>query len=101
MNDLKTKLSMILTKEYLNRIEIENDNIKVDLHAMKVKDAKKLIMNIIALNRDGFKMEVIHGYSHGTAIKKMVHTDMENNRIISKRGVSYNMGQTELTIAAA
>ncbi|MCR5734235.1 MAG: Smr/MutS family protein [Lachnospiraceae bacterium] len=101
MSNISTKLGLILTKDEMNRIKVDGENISVDLHAMKVKEAKKLIMNIIALNREEFTMEVIHGYNHGTAIKNMVHTDIDNSRIISKKGLAYNLGQTELTIAAA
>ena len=98
---LQKQLEVLLTKEELNRIQIKDGDVTVDLHHLKVKEAKRLINNIIAVNRKSFKMELIHGYNHGTDLKNMIQRDFENKRIINKNSLAYNLGLTELTLAAA
>ena len=105
MEALYKKLEFILTKEDIERIEFrmldEKEVITVDLHKLKVKEAKRLIGNIIAVNRNKFTLACNHGYNHGTAIKKMICCEFENNRIEKKTGPAYNPGLTELFIKAA
>ena len=95
------QLGMLLTKEELNRIKIKGNQITVDLHHLKVKEAKRLLNNIVAINRSSFTMECIHGYNHGTALKEMIQGDFNNKRILSKKSLQHNLGLTELTVAAA
>lgn len=103
MTSLEAKLGMFLTKEDLNRIEFKggDENLRIDLHQMKVKDAKRLINNIIAASRGPFKMDVVHGYNKGVALKKMIFEQFTNNRVLSKRTVPNNMGETEIEVSAA
>ena len=99
MND--TAMRMILKKDELERIGTTATGISVDLHKLTVKDARRLVRNIIAVNREQMDMTVIHGYNHGTAIKDMLRNDTVSNRIAGMEGVKGNMGRTILHVAAA
>ena len=102
---MKKMLEMILTKEELDRITEEvRDNVPaltVDLHGLKVKEAKRLLGNLMALNREGCDIRVIHGYLHGMAIKNMIYDTLENPRLTEKQRVKGNYGMTVLKMAKA
>ena len=101
---IKEAAETIFTREDVIRIKehISNNKemISVDLHGLTVAKAKRLLSNIIALDKDGKDILIIHGYNHGTAIKDMVNDEkLLNNPRISKRETSiYNLGQTKLKI---
>ena len=105
MNKIETNLRFILREDELRRIEITEDagttTVRVDLHEMHVKEARLFLKNIIAVSRNDFILEVIHGYNNGTALKTMVLHEMENKRITDRNGIKNNPGRTELRIAAA
>ena len=90
------KLSMILTKDELDRIKIikNNSEICMDLHKLTAKQAKRLVSNLIALNRTSFSLRLIHGYNHGTAIKEMLWNKFDNDRLKERKTVENNPGQT-------
>ena len=98
---MKEKMMMIFTKEEMSRISENDHTITVDLHGLIVKDAKKLLNNLMALNRDGDDICAIHGYSHGTAIKEMINAELDNPRLVEKKGVKKNYGRTILKIRKA
>ena len=97
---MRKMLEMILTKEEMERITEElRDNvptITVDMHGLKVKEAKRLLSNIMALDRGGMDIQVIHGYIHGNAIKDMVHDGLKNPRMKGRQAVKGNYGRTVL-----
>lgn len=100
---IRFKMSMVLTKEDMDRICIrkeENKNVvlKADLHKMKYREAERFINNLIALNRDPFELDLIHGYNHGTVLREMIHNDLDNPRIKSKTQYLWNEGETLLSI---
>ncbi len=97
------KLEMVLTREEIERIKenLDKRTIMVDLNGLKVKSAKRLLMNLMALNRDGYDIYAIHGYHGGTAIKQMITNDLSSPRLIEKRKVKRNEGVTILTMQAA
>ena len=75
-NTIIARLGMIFTQTDINRITIKETDSKlqvtVDVHGMKCCEAKKFINNIINAVRTAFKLVIIHGYNHGTAIKDML-----------------------------
>ncbi len=100
---MKDMMEMIFTKEEMGRIteRIKADggrSLTVDLHGLKVKEAKRLLLNLMALDRDGCDICVIHGYNNGTALKEMVGNDLHSPRLTSRQGVKGNFGRTMLTI---
>ena len=99
MGDDMDRLIIVLTKEEVDRIHEYPDGMSVDLHGKNKREAKKLLNNIINTIRHPFKMEVIHGYNHGTALKEMLYTETINPRITSKEALFYNMGKTIVSIS--
>lgn len=100
-----TKLRLILSSDELERlmITVTEDNIiniVADVHGMKCSEARRFINNIINTARCTVKLEVIHGYNHGTAIKDMLAQDFRNPHIELKYPDVYNRGMTHMLIAA-
>jgi DNA-nicking Smr family endonuclease len=101
-----SKFRMFETEEVVKSVHISgSENAKklvFDAHGFTAKKAKKTINNLIAVNKNEFTLEVIHGYHHGTAIKDLVN-DTENtvNKRVSKRKTfKENPGVTQLLIEA-
>ena len=102
MNIAKTKLEFLFTKELLGRISYpeQEDMVVIDLHYLTCRDAEKLVKNVIALTDGSFTMELIHGYNSGTKIKELLYTSEISSRIKDRKSPGYNLGVTQLTIAA-
>lgn len=98
------RLRLVLSKGELDRIQVrsqENDiRIIADVHGMKCYEAKRFINNIINLVRMSFKLIVIHGYNHGTAIKDMLSQSFRNNHVSEQYPDPCNQGITCMLIAA-
>lgn len=99
------RLRMIFTKDELNRITVSVSAhhtlfIMVDVHGLTCCEARRFINNIINVIQCPFQLEVIHGYTHGTAIKEMLATNFRNVRITERHPDSYNYGVTYMTLAA-
>ena len=66
----------------------------IDLHGLTVDEAEvALIEHLEALPKTVRAVEVAHGYSRGTALKRMVKNDFYHWRVADKR-VSLNPGAT-------
>lgn len=98
---MSKEMMMIFTKEEIERIKENPDGICLDLHRLSVKQSKRLVNNVISMNRDNFSLTLIHGYVHGTAIKEMLVGNFDNPRVIGKHGVKNNYGRTVFDIIAA
>ena len=98
-------MEMIFTKEEMARIteEIRNqvNTITVDLHGLRVDEARRFLRNILALNREECDIQIIHGYHGGTALKEMVRNHFDNPRIKNRKGVKANYGRTVLKVRSA
>ncbi len=83
MENIRFKLSLILTQENMNRLDFRDKEgeIIVDVHGMKCYEAKRFINNIINTSRSKVKITVIHGYNHGTAIRDMIRNGYENAHV--------------------
>lgn len=72
--------------------------LEVDIHGMMVPEAKKSLERIIANADTTIKeIEIIHGYSNGTALQTMVRKDLKSKRIKSKI-LSLNPGITTILL---
>ena len=103
---METKMQFIFTKEEIERIkekikENGHRTVVVDLHGLSVKKAHRMLLNLIALDRNGYDILAIHGYNHGTAIKNMITADLSSPRIQKKKTPAYNPGQTIISVNAA
>ena len=101
---MREKMEMIFTKDEINRIveglQENADMITVDLHGLKVKDARRFLQNLMAIGQGRQDICVIHGYNHGTAIKEMIYRDLSSKRLVNKTGVKGNCGRTMLKMHA-
>lgn len=100
---VKDKLQMVFTPDEINRLTISDANdvihIIVDVHGMKCSQAKKFINNIINVVHSTFKLIVVHGYNHGTAIKNMLANNFMNPNINDQYQDPHNHGVTHISIA--
>lgn len=99
-----TRLRLILSADELDRLTISeiagNITIVIDVHGMKCSQARRFINNIINTVRCAFRLVIIHGYNHGTAIKDMLSINFHNSHIEEQFPDAYNLGMTHMLIAA-
>lgn len=98
------RLGMIFSQDDINRITVKDEaekNLKVtvDVHGMKCSQAKRFINNIINAIRSAFKLVIIHGYNHGTAIKDMLADNFTNTHVIDQYQDPYNKGVTYMVLS--
>ena len=100
MENIKLRLSMILTKEEMSRLSFrdkkEEKKIIADLHGMKCKQARRFLGNILNLIRDTIELIIVHGFNHGTAIKDMILKDFYNEHICFISPDTNNQGITHI-----
>ena len=76
----------------------ENEIMVVDLHEMKVAEARKwLTAKVSGAPRGIREIEVIHGYRGGTALMNMVRRSFTHPKVIRKI-VGMNPGSTILIL---
>ena len=102
-DQMMQKMTFIMYENNLQRINIYHEEdgtpvIQIDLHQLTCREARKALNNILALYRFGFKLDIIHGYNHGTALRDMIRSDFNNKRIIGMI-IPHNQGRTVLEIA--
>lgn len=102
---VRARLKMVLTQSEMNRIKISESRsgklrITADVHSMKCYEARRFINNIINIVRTAFQLVIIHGYNHGTAIKKMLAQNFSNDHIYEQFPDPRNQGVTHMLIAA-
>ena len=100
-----SRLKMVLTNDELSRISVQEKSqrkirITADVHGMKCYEARRFINNIISIMRMAFQLIIIHGYNHGTAIKKMLAQNFSNDHIYEQFPDPRNQGITHMLIAA-
>ena len=82
------------------RIEELKDREKeaIDLHGLTVDEAEMYLAEFLnSLSSEVRAVEVAHGYSRGTALKRMVKNDFYHWRVADKRG-GLNPGATRLIL---
>lgn len=103
-NIIIARLGMIFSQDDINRITVKDEaerklQVTVDVHGMKCSQAKRFINNIINTIREAFKLVIIHGYNHGTAIKDMLADNFSNSHIVEQYPDPYNKGVTYMVLA--
>lgn len=98
------RLKMIFSEDDIERITVKNEvekmlQVIVDVHGMKCRQAKRFINNIINVIRETFKLVVIHGYNHGTAIKDMLADNFSNPHIVEQYPDIQNKGVTYMILS--
>lgn len=75
--------------------------LEVDIHGMTADDAKRQLEILIGhADKNTKEIVIIHGYSHGQVLKKMVQIQLKHPRIASKL-LSLNEGQTRILLKPA
>ena len=102
---LYEKIGFLYKSEDVDRVKWKSADsrivITVDLHRMTCIEAKRFIKNIISLFYQWpFTFRIIHGYTHGTAIKEMIHKEEISPRIKTISSPEYNPGMSILEIAS-
>lgn len=95
---------MIFTYDEISRLSIKEKpdmkpQITANVHGMKCNQARRFINNINNTIRESFKLIIIHGYNHGTAIKDMLAENFCNSHITKQYIDPYNQGVTHMLIA--
>ena len=102
---MEKAIRTIFTQNEIDRItsKIRNGEptVTVDVHGMTVKDARRMLLNLLAMDREGYDLRVIHGYNRGTAIKDMIRDDLPNPRVVGKIEPPHNPGETLLVVRKA
>lgn len=71
----------------------------VDLHGHSKHGAEEIVTVIISnLHPKVNRIEIIHGYNHGTAIKEVIQNKFVHKDIIRKTYIEKNLGRTYLYI---
>lgn len=72
--------------------------LEVDIHEMTVAQAKRALEQLLnTCDNSVHEVDVIHGYSGGTALQTMVRKDLRHRRIAG-RILSMNNGVTTLKL---
>lgn len=101
---MNKNINILFSEEELSRVKTRNEKdgkevVTVDVHGMTVKNAKRFLKNLIALNPESFNMNVIHGFNNGCSIRNMLRNNFLSERITQVNDVFYNEGMTTLQIA--
>lgn len=102
---IRSRLELIFTQDEMHRLSIDEASgstlkIVADVHGMKCFQAKRFINNIINIVRATFRLVIIHGFNHGTAIKDMLAGTFTNTHIVERHLDTRNRGVTHMLIAA-
>lgn len=82
---------------YINKTEKFDIKITFDFHELRVHDVETFLDFIKNnKNRDDIRLEAIHGYNHGTAIRDFINEYSERNGFMKIKGS--NPGRTVLLI---
>jgi len=103
VSELMTKMGFVFGMKEQNRYHIESDEdgtpiVVIDYHELKVSEGRKYLNNVIAILRNGCRLEIIHGFNRGTDMKAMVW-NCQNDRIIKRYSPTYNPGITFIELA--
>lgn len=100
MNENMERFETLLSGKDMERVSVSaNDGFYVDLHGMSCQQASRFLKNLIVLIKTACEMTVIHGYSHGQALKDVVQKVGQCEKVIRMESVAWNPGITKLKIA--
>ena len=73
--------------------------IEIDVHGMNEYQAKTLIQSTLKkASKNVYKIRIIHGYQHGTTLKKMIQRVYRQHPIVKRIEIGLNPGVTELIL---
>lgn len=99
MSEQVRKFEFVFSKDDMQRFDIMDGELYVDVHGLSCPRARRLLKNTIALLRGNITIYVIHGYNHGHAIKEMLRNTQLSRRTYRVQYVDWNPGITRLIVA--
>ena len=73
--------------------------IEIDIHGMQRKQAKIYIDSILKkVGKNVFRIEIIHGFHGGSALRDMVRSTYKNNPKVKRIELGLNNGATTLVL---
>lgn len=100
MNENMERFETLLSNKDMERVSLNAENgFYVDLHGMNCQQASRFLKNLIVLVKTACEMTVIHGYSHGQALKDVVQKVGRCEKVSRIESVAWNPGVTKLKIA--
>ena len=103
VKSIVNRINTIFTQEEIDRITFGASgdgtiDITVDAHGMTCSMLRRYLNNLICVVHTRFRLVVIHGYKHGTALKEML-AEMYHNQHVTDRFVHPdNPGRTCMVI---
>lgn len=98
---MRERLEMILKNDQLSRMQFGEEEVTIDLHKMKSAECCWLVRTVIASIRNGFQLNLIHGYNHGTVLKEMLRGQKMSSRVTNLYSDPWNPGLTHMNISKA
>lgn len=78
---------------------IDKPVIEIDIHGMQRKQAKIYIDSILKkVGKNVFRIEIIHGFHGGSALRDMVRSTYKNNPKVKRIELGLNNGATTLIL---
>ena len=78
---------------------IDKPVIEIDIHGMQRKQAKIYIdSNLKKVGKNVFRIEIIHGFHGGSALRDMVRSTYKNNPKVKRIELGLNNGATTLVL---
>ncbi len=78
---------------------IDKPVIEIDIHGMQRKQAKIYIDSILKkVGKNVFRIEIIHGFHGGSALRDMVRSTYKNNPKVKRIELGLNNGATTLVL---
>lgn len=78
---------------------IDKPVIEIDIHGMQHKQAKIYIDSILKkAGKNVFRIEIIHGFHGGSALRDMVRSTYKNNPKVKRIELGLNNGATTLVL---
>lgn len=78
---------------------IDKPVIEIDIHGMQCKQAKIYIDSILKkVGKNVFRIEIIHGFHGGSALRDMVRSTYKNNPKVKRIELGLNNGATTLVL---
>lgn len=99
MSDQIKKFEFVFSKDDLQRFNVVDGELYIDVHGMTCPVAQRFLKNTLALLKGAMNIYVIHGYNHGCAIKEMLRNTPLSYRQYQVQHVDWNPGMSRLVIA--
>ena len=100
---MKDRISFAMGFVDNSRMNVCFDNegetlVTINLHFLSGDAVRRMVRNVIAVVRCPFKLRLVHGYNHGTALRDLIMAEPFSTRVTDRCLI--DPGTSMLTIAA-